>query len=323
MQWIRGRAALAIVVVAIVTFAGPFVVSAPASAKVPGPNGRIAFTRASPSFDDSKTFTVDPDGTDVVRLLPGSELPRWSPDGTEVVVLSCQDPPDCTTALTIVDPDTGEVVRWFESPDSDVFVACIAWAPDGSHLACGGFVDADPALNGLYAIDAANGQNLTRLTSNPGGEDLPGDYSPKGGRIVFLRRDPDRPERRSEALFITRVDGSGTPHRITPWGLSQEAGSWSPDGDKILFAGAGILYTISVDDGKINRIGLGHCCAFDPVWSPNGTKIAFALYSPATSQADIWTARANGRGMHRVTRTRRFEHLPDWGTHPLSASSLP
>ena len=74
------------------------------SAKVPGPNGRIAYSRERPSLDDMATFTVDPDGTDTVRLLPGSELPRWSPDGTEIAVLSCQNPPDCTTAVAIVDP---------------------------------------------------------------------------------------------------------------------------------------------------------------------------------------------------------------------------
>lgn len=287
------------------------------SAKVPGPNGRIAFTRERPNLDDLATFTVDPDGTDAVRLLAGSELPRWSPDGTEIAVLSCQNPPDCTTAVAIVDPDTGEVVRWFESPDPDLFLACFAWAPDGIHLACGGFGDTDPALTGLYSIDATDGTDLMQITSNPDGEDAPGDYSPNGGRIVFLRTDPDRPERRSQALFITQADGSGTPRRITPWGLSEETGSWSPDGDQILFSDAGVLYTASVDGETIKRILLGRRgAAFDPVWSPNGNRIAFALYRPARSQSDIWTARANGDGMHRVTRTRRWEHFPDWGPHP-------
>jgi Tol biopolymer transport system component len=302
--------------VAATSLAAAVLGAPPASAKVSGPNGRIAFARELRS-GHLTTLTIDPDRTDAARLLPGSEVPRWSPDGTEIAVLSCQNPPDCTTALTIVDPDTGEVVRWFESPDPDLFIGCYAWSPDGTRLACGGFGDTDQALTGLYSIDATDGTDLTQITSNPGGEDSPGDYSPDGTRLVFLRSDPDRPERRNQALFITNVDGSGRPHRITPWGLSEETGSWSPDGNKILFAGAGILYTVSVADGTIRRIRLGRTgAAFDPVWSPNGNKMAFALYRRSTSQSDIWTARVNGNGMRRVTHTRRWEHFPDWGPHP-------
>lgn len=291
-----------------------------ANGQVPGPNGRLAFAREIPALDDTVSFTIDPDGTDQLRLLDGpSGGPHWSPDGTQIAVNSCQNPPDCTTATTIVDPDTGEVVRWFEMPDPNLFTACVVWSPDGNRLACEGFGNSDPALNGIYSLDATDGSNLTRVTSNPGGDDVPGDYSPDGSRVVFLRADPDRPENRSEALFITEVDGSGTPERITPWGLSEEAGSWSPDGDTILFAGAGVLYTVSVDGGTIARIRLARPgAAFDPVWSPNGTKIAFALYRRATSQSDIWIARANGRGMQRITQTRRWEHFPNWGPHPTT-----
>jgi Tol biopolymer transport system component len=158
---------------------------------------------------------------------------------------------------------------------------------------------------------------LTQITSNPGGEDSPGDYSPDGTEIVFLRTDPDRPERRSQALFIAEIDGSNDPERITPWGLSEESGSWSPDGSSILFAGSGVLYTWSVDPGTIRRLRLARRgIAFDPVWSPNGRKIAFAFVARGTEQSDIWTARTDGRGMHAVTRTRRWEHFPDWGPHP-------
>lgn len=299
--------------------ASVFVLGAPATnAKVPGPNGRIAFAREIPRLDGMATFTIDPDGTNDARLLRGaSELPRWSPDGTEIAVLSCQNPPDCTTAATIVDPDTGEVVRWFESPDPDLFIACVVWSPNGNRLACGGFGDSDPTLNGLYSIDATDGTNLTRITSSHGGEDEPGDYSPDGSRIVFLRTNPDRPERRSQALFIAEVDRSARPQRITPWGLSEETGSWSPDGETILFSGGGVLYTASVDGETIKRILLaGPGLAFDPVWSPNGKRIAFALYRRGAAQSDIWTARADGSGMVRITQTRRWEHFPDWGPHP-------
>ena len=228
------RRLAALAVASGMTWLGLVGVSGDAQAVVPGPNGRIAFAREIPSLDGFATFTIDSDGTDEARLLGGaSEAPRWSPDGSEIAVSSCQNPPDCTTAATIVDPDTGDVVRWFEFPDPDIFTVCVVWSPDGGRLACEGFGEPDPALTGIYTIDATDGTDLTRITSNPGGDDQPGDYSPNGNRIVFLRTDPDRPERRSQALFIAKVDGSVGPHRVTPWGLSQETGRWSPDGETI------------------------------------------------------------------------------------------
>src|ERR687893_1380669 len=183
------RFTMAAVSVTLLVFGGPA-----ASGQVSGANGRLAFARDIPALEGTATFTIDPDGTDAERLLPGaSGVPRWSPDGTEIAVLSCQNPPGCSTAATIVDPDTGEVLRWFESPDPDLFIACVLWSPDGNRLACAGYGNTDPALNGLYSIDATDGTDLRRITSNPGGEDKPGDYSPDGTRIVFPRTHPDRP----------------------------------------------------------------------------------------------------------------------------------
>jgi Tol biopolymer transport system component len=55
---------------------------------------------------------------------------------------------------------------------------------------------------------------LRRITSNPGGDDIPGDYSPDGKRLVFVRLDPDG----EVGLFVTRLTGSGL-RQITPPGM--------------------------------------------------------------------------------------------------------
>ena len=305
-------------VVTAVTFTFVTLVGPSAGAVVPGPNGQIAFAREIPRLEDTASFRIDPDGTDQARLLRGaSGGPHWSPDGGEIAVNACANPPDCTTAAAIVDPDTGQLARWFPFADPDVFSACVVWSPDGSRLACEGFGDTDPDLNGIYSIDASDGTDLTRITSNPGGDDIPGDYSPDGTRIVFLRTDPDRREGRNEALFIAQVDGPGSPQRVTPWGLSEETGSWSPDGTTILFAGNGVLYTVPAEGGDVVRFRLPRRgAAFDPAWSPNGERIAFGFFARHTRQSDIWIANENTGGMHPVTQTRRSEHFPNWGTHP-------
>jgi Tol biopolymer transport system component len=45
----------------------------------------------------------------------------------------------------------------------------------------------DPSRNGIYTIRSSDGGGLTRITSHPGGDDNPGDDSPDGKRMVFVR----------------------------------------------------------------------------------------------------------------------------------------
>jgi Tol biopolymer transport system component len=56
---------------------------------------------------------------------------------------------------------------------------------------------------------------------------------------------------------------------------------------------------------------------FLPVYSPDGTKIAWTRAAYAESRLDIWTMNANGTNFRNITRTRGVEDVaPDWGTHP-------
>jgi Tol biopolymer transport system component len=61
--------------------------------------------------------------------------------------------------------------------------------------------------------------------------------------------------------------------------------------------------------------------AFHPGWSPDGTKIVFALFtrtSPGTAQEGIYTANADGSRVRQVTRAPIYDAHPDWGPHPLA-----
>ena len=45
----------------------------------------------------------------------------------------------------------------------------------------------DPSRNGIYTVRASDGGDMTQITSNPVGGDIPGEYSPDGTRLVFKR----------------------------------------------------------------------------------------------------------------------------------------
>ena len=98
-------------------------------------------------------------------------------------------------AAHILDAETGEL-RTLPQPDPGLEAFCGGpWSPDGERLTCESFGTKDPGRNGIYSIRVSDGGDLQRITSVPGGDDLPGDYSPDGKQLVFVRTDPRRPAR--------------------------------------------------------------------------------------------------------------------------------
>ena len=301
----------------------------PAAANAPQPNGQILFARFDPLLDNTVLYTVNPDGTHEQQVLAlPVQCPHWSPDGTRIV--TCGFPPNGATA--IINPDDGSY-RVLPMPDPDnLFTACPVMSPDASRLACESFGETDPSLNGIYTIRTSDGTGLTRMTSNPGGDDLPGDYSPNGKRFVFARFDGNEDP---VGLYVVKVN-DGRLRQITPPGtIVTSPGDWSPQGNAIVFSrrvsadrrnslwvvhsdGSG-LHEIHVDGqrtcgGPISDPSSRGC--FNPRWSPDGTKIVFNIFTNATGE-NVYTANADGNGLTQITRGGEDE-APDWGTHPLT-----
>jgi Tol biopolymer transport system component len=150
------------------------VVVMPAGAKPHGTNGLIAFTRFNAALGDTQLYTVNPDGSSEHQVLADPyQCPRWSPDGTRIAGCGTPD----FGATRIVNPDDG-TYRDLPWPDPELFSGCGTWSPDGKRLACESFGTTDPTRNGIYTMRSSDGGYLKRVTSNPGGDDLTGDYSP-------------------------------------------------------------------------------------------------------------------------------------------------
>jgi Tol biopolymer transport system component len=313
------------VVAGLVTLAA--VSPTPAGAKVPGPNGRIAYTQFEPATGSTVTYTVNPDGSHVQPLFArGSEGPHWSPDGSQVSIFCCDD----GMAAHILDPDTGSF-RELAPPDPTLETHCGQWSPDAQRLACESFGITDPNRNGIYSIRSFDGGGLRRITSNPGGDDIPGDYSPDGKRLVFVRTDEDG----QVGIFVTRLNNTGV-RQITPSGMLVHeffGGSWSPSGNRILVAARSdadhrlAIWVVNADGGGLHQLPITPACGgafsdprsiscFQPGWSPDGTKIVFTRISANGMQENVYTVNADGSGLTQVTNTGRADQ-PDWGPHPL------
>ena len=103
------------------------------------------------------------------------------------------------------------------------------------------------------------------------------DYSPDGQWIAYVSY-PGR------ELWKCRRDGSGKI--LLESGLLTFHPRWSPDGNRLAFAGArrGVwgephrIYTIDPNGGKAEPVKGVNGPGFDPNWSPDGKKLVFAPY---------------------------------------------
>jgi Tol biopolymer transport system component len=63
--------------------------------------------------------------------------------------------------------------------------------------------------------------------------------------------------------------------------------------------------------------------SFEPVWSPDSTKLLFSRnhFTNGSWQEDLWIANADGSGLIQVTNTPNpfdFEEAVGWSTHPIA-----
>jgi Tol biopolymer transport system component len=291
----------------------------PATAKPPGANGLISFTRFDPAVGQDIVYTINPDGSHEQQLMVAAESGHWSPDGSRILV-----GPDCC-AERILNPDDGsytELPTFY--PDLGLFLPCNVWSPDGARLACEGFGD-QPSADGLYTIRSSDGGDVRRVTSGAD-DDYPGDYSPNGKRIVFLRSSFDSGPL---ALYTVKLDGSDL-RQLTPPGMNFDftGGSWSPQGNEILFSAKpsegerSAVFVVHADASGLRQIPIPSCGTtagcHEPVWSPDGKKIAFTMFVAQTGLSDLYTVNPDGTGLYQVTHAGLGAGLKDWGTHPLT-----
>lgn len=209
-----------------------------------------------------------------------------------------------------------------------------SWAPDGSKLL---FTRSAPRKGSAGAgrltiwsvnADGSDPQMLSRACRRAGTsraafarcpDDGPAVYSPNGRRIAFIRYTgtpgiaiADRNLRHVRSLLPFGAK-SGVP--------SIEALAWSPDGSRLAIAfhndngkrympaGGRAIYIVRINGSGVRRLTAWklHAGGFGELdWSPDGNRVLFRSIAhedddPGPSSGDIYTIRADGTSLRRLT----------------------
>lgn len=298
-------------------------------------SGKIAFV--SNRDGNLDIYALDSDGSNLTRLTddPSQDVnPIWSPDGSRIAFLSARDSasPNRTYGIYVMDADGSEVKR--VSPAGGDYRnrnVLPNWSSDGSSLTFPACQEDDC---GIFEFDLANSY-LTNVTDSP--EFLLPVVSPDGSRVLFVShrdRDGDSPI----GLYVANVDGSDWV-RVDPrpeleepvpspevspgiqafrqtlltdpfaWG-GGTLGAWSPDGQRLaltLHYGDSEVYLVDADGSGFANLTDNPADDLSPVWSPDGTHIAFV--SDRNDEFAIYVMEADGSNLTHVANDAVF---PAW-----------
>jgi Tol biopolymer transport system component len=191
------------------------------------------------------------------------------------------------------------------------------WSSDGTRIAFMGRIGENLDIS---VVDT-DGSGEQRLTYDPAWDMFPA-WSPDGSKIVFQTNRDGNNE-----IYVMNADGSSQTD-LTRYSKLDGWPSWSPDGTKILYysmrsvtlhieeiapklTGDNLEVTVMDTDGT-DVVNLSRNSATDqrPVWSPDGTKIAFQ--SDRDGVGEVFVMNSDGSSQTNITNNPAADGWPCW-----------
>ncbi|MGD9613545.1 MAG: TolB family protein, partial [Kiritimatiellia bacterium] len=182
--------------------------------------------------------------------------PVWSPDNSKLALADAGG-----NGVYVYNLDQQSLVRLTDAPSSGTWVE---WSPDGSRL---GFKLFEPAVGDdlppqMAAVYRTGEETVVPLISSTRRAGVPSFSA--GGRMAFTV---------DNEVQIVAADGSTVARHDL--GHYVNLARLSPDGRRLAYNGRdGQIWLLDVETGERERLTDGSAACFNPVWSPDGGKLA-------------------------------------------------
>jgi TolB protein len=292
----------ALLLMAVVAFA-----VASGGHRVPPPFG-LARTGLIAFDGGGDLYLANADGTGLHALTSGhgDMAPTFSRDGTRIAFwsgASCPGNSPCVGpfSLRVVDADGSRPVT-IDQGVGELPDATITWSPDGGRLAY------LKTINGTERILVADLRSGT--ASAIGGPDLDAStpqWSPSGDLIAFIGSHLGG----ANSVYVAPAAGGPAVKIADPDGAANVGPAfWSPDGSTLVFYAATVepsdIYSVKADGSGLQDLTNSLDDEFNPVWSNDGTRIAYGRLDagqpePDPTVAGVWVMDADGSHQHELS----------------------
>lgn len=179
-----------------------------------------------------------------------------------------------------------------------------AFSPDGREIACAAKRVEHEAIStnyDIFRIDPAGGP-IRRVTEGEGADQSPA-YSPDGRWLAWRSQETPGFEADRWRLMLRDRETGETRDLTAGFDRWVNEFRWAPDSRRIFFTGGdngyNALFSIDVSSGRIRKlVATGTNGSLDV--SPDGTRLVLVRRSFSFPHS-IWTVRANGNDLERVT----------------------